>query len=260
MDILLLASTVFPWKANTRPLVDMATLKSPQLWYSCLQWEGRKANISCTIYEQTSSSSSSSSLSSSSSIIFSIYTIYHHKKNTCPKSFMYLHGFPACFFSPTSYNTPRKSWVLKRATNSPEAALTTSTTSPTETHRETQGTWNGRGINHLPPPNRWNIRVYFEFTLPETSRQRTWTWMVGIRSFPFGVFQGPTVSSRECITLNCFDNLHLPSRHKDMERVQWLSDRSWKNKKTSHNLGTVRFKLLFSPVQALWKWNTHLEV
>ena len=199
-----------------------------------------------------------------SSIIFSIYTIYHHKKHLS-KVLHVPSWLPCIFFSPTSYNTPRKSWVLKRATNSPEAALTTSTTSPTETHREAHRTWNGGGINHLPPPNRWNIRVDFEFTLPETNRKRTWTWMVGIRSFPFGVFQGRTVSSRECSTLNYFDNLHLPSRHKDMERVQWLSDRSWKKRKHHTiwapfvlNCCSHLYKLCGNEI-LIWKLNIYLK-
>ena len=41
-------------------------------------------------------------------------------------------------------------------------------------------------------------------TLPETNSKSPWKWMVGIRSFPFGMdyFQGRTVSSRECLA--CF--------------------------------------------------------
>ena len=39
-----------------------------------------------------------------------------------------------------------------------------------------------------------------EGTLPETNSKSTWKWMVGIRSFPFGMAhsQGRTVSFREC--------------------------------------------------------------
>ncbi len=54
-------------------------------------------------------------------------------------------------------------------------------------------------FHHIRPKNPNIHRNPSENTLPETNSKSPWKWMVGIRSFPFGMayFQGRTVSFRE---------------------------------------------------------------